>query len=55
MPAIGLEAFACADVQTGGEEGLSGLELLSRVDRVLYNTEQGAARTTLVKYLQPKR
>ena len=55
MPAIGLEAFACADVQAGGEEGLSGLELLSRVDRVLYNTEQGAARTTLVKYLQPKR
>jgi hypothetical protein len=55
MPAIGLETFACADVLGRGKDGLNGLELLSRVDRVLYNTEQGAARTTLVKYLQPKR
>jgi hypothetical protein len=55
MPAIGLETFAGTDVQGGGVEGLNGLELLLRVDRVLYNTEQGTARTTLVKYLQPKR
>jgi hypothetical protein len=55
MPAIGLETFACAEVRGGGMDGLNGLELLSRVDRVLYNTEQDAARTTLVKYLQPRR
>lgn len=55
MPAIGLETFAFAELQRAGMDGLNGLELLSRVDRVLYNSEQGAARTTLVKFIPPKR
>jgi len=32
---------------------LSGMDLLERVDRVLYNTQADTARTTLVKFLQP--
>jgi hypothetical protein len=51
IPAIGLETFACSDAVTRGAGGLNGLELLSRVDRVLYNAEGGVARTTLVKFL----
>ncbi len=51
IPAIGLETFAFSDARSGGAGGLNGLELLSRVDRVLYNTEDGVARTTLVKFL----
>jgi len=54
LPAIGLESFAVSGVSGGSAGGLNGLELLSRVDRVLYNTEDGVARTTLVKYLNPK-
>jgi len=51
LPALGLESFAFSDALSGGEGGLNGLELLSRVDRVLYNAEDGAARTTLIKFL----
>lgn len=51
IPAIGLETFTCADALSEGAGGLNGLELLSRVDRVLYNAEGGVARTTLVKFL----
>ena len=51
LPALGLETFAFSDALSGGTGGLNGLELLSRVDRVLYNAEDGAARTTLVKFL----
>jgi len=51
LPAVGLEAFAVSDASSGGTSGLNGLELLSRVDRVLYNAEGGVARTTLVKFL----
>jgi hypothetical protein len=51
LPAIGLETFALSDAHSGGAGGLNGLELLSRVDRVLYNAEDGVARTTLVKFL----
>ena len=54
-PAVGLECFALADIGTEGAGGLNGMELLSRVDRVMFNSEGGVARTTLVKYLQPKR
>jgi hypothetical protein len=54
MPAVGLETFAGVQLE-GGTSDLNGLELLSRVDRVLYNTDRGAARTTLVKFLQAKR
>jgi len=51
LPVIGLETFAFSDALSGGAGGLNGLELLSRVDRVLYNAEDGVARTTLVKFL----
>jgi len=51
LPAIGLDAFANADARSGDAAGLNGRELLSRVDRVLYNAEGGVARTTLVKFL----
>jgi hypothetical protein len=51
LPAIGLETFAASDALSAGAAGLNGLELLSRVDRVLYNSEGGVARTTLVKFL----
>jgi hypothetical protein len=50
IPAVGLEMFAPFDASGGGMGGVNGLELLSRVDRVLYNTEDGVARTTLVKF-----
>jgi len=30
------------------------VELLSRVDRVMFNSEEGVARTTLVKFLLAK-
>ena len=50
LPSAGLETFAGFGGE-GGEGGdLSGLMLLSRVDRVLYNTENGVSRMTLVKY-----
>ncbi|MCU1340808.1 MAG: hypothetical protein JWN92_231 [Candidatus Acidoferrum typicum] len=55
VPAVGLDTFApsgAADEATGG---VNGMELLSRVDRVMFNAEEGVARTTLVKYLQGKR
>jgi hypothetical protein len=55
LPAIGLETFACGDGLSGGASGLNGLELLSRVDRVLYNADGGVARTTLVKFLPARR
>lgn len=55
IPALGLETFAFSDAGTGGAGGLNGLELLSRVDRVLYNAEGGVARTTLVKFLPAHR
>jgi hypothetical protein len=51
LPLIGLDAFAFSEALTGRASGVNGLELLSRVDRVLYNTEGGVARTTLVKFL----
>ena len=51
-PAVGLESFAFVDPAAGGAGGLNGMELLSRVDRVMYNSEEGVARTTLVKFLQ---
>jgi hypothetical protein len=53
-PAVGLEKFALPDAFAAGAGGINGLELLSRVDRVLYNTENGNVRTTLVKFLRPR-
>ena len=55
LPAVGLEAFAVSGATSGEAGGLNGQELLSRVDRVLYNSEDGVARTTLVKFLPPHR
>ncbi len=54
-PAVGLEAFAFSQSPADGPGRLNGLELLSRVDRVLFSAEDGVARTTLVKYLHHKR
>jgi len=51
LPAIGLEKFALSDTLSEGAGRFNGQELLSRVDRVLYNAEDGVARTTLVKFL----
>jgi len=51
IPAVGLETFAFSDAHSAGAGGLNGQELLSRVDRVLYNAEDGVARTTLIKFL----
>jgi hypothetical protein len=55
VPAVGLETFALHAAGAGGAGGLNGMELLSRVDRVTFNSEEGVARTTLVKFLRPKR
>lgn len=53
LPTAGLDTFfgAGAKSSTGGE--LTGLSLMARVDRVLYDTAGGTSRTTLVKYLKP--
>lgn len=46
LPSAGLDTF----LESGGEgEPMAGLELMARVDRVLYSTENGVSRTTLVK------
>jgi hypothetical protein len=55
LPAIGLDKFALPGSVDGEGTGLNGQELLSRVDRVLYHTEGGVARTTLVKFLRAHR
>ncbi len=55
LPPLGLEAFALSNVTSGGAGGFNGQELLSRVDRVLYNSDDGVARTTLVKFLPAHR
>jgi hypothetical protein len=51
LPALRLETFAVSDARSKEAVGLNGQELLSRVDRVLYNAEDGVTRTTLVKFL----
>jgi hypothetical protein len=50
-----LEAFSYGDAPAEGTAALSGLKLLSRVDRVLYKIEDGKVRTTLVKFLKPEK
>ena len=55
LPAMGLESFTSFAPSAKGSGGLNGMEILAQVDRVLYNTEEGAARTTLVKFLNPQR
>jgi len=53
-PPVGLESFAFSETPPGEMGRFNGLELLSRVDRVLFSTEDGVARTTLVKFLHHK-
>jgi hypothetical protein len=55
VPPLGLDAFAASDSRASASGGLNGIELLSRVDRVLYNSADGIARTTLVKFLPAHR
>jgi hypothetical protein len=50
-PAAGHESFMDSGAAGGAADGISGLELLSRVDRVRYSAQDGVARTTLVKFL----
>jgi hypothetical protein len=49
LPSAGLETFA--GFTEGESADLSGLILLSQVDRVLYDTQDGVSRMTLVKYV----
>lgn len=50
LPTAGLDTFL-----TGGSASsptsTTGLSLMARVDRVLYHSDNGLSRTTLVKYL----
>jgi hypothetical protein len=55
MPAAGLDAFAFSSGTPERPSGINGLELLARVDRILYKNENGVGRTTLVKFLRSKR
>jgi hypothetical protein len=50
--AAGIDTFTTSETRTGGAGPIKGWELLSRVDRVLYNMEDGKSRTTLVKFLK---
>jgi hypothetical protein len=52
-PAIGLDAFAVPNALSGGFCGVNGMELLERVDRVMFDTQHGVVSMTLVKYFQP--
>ena len=52
VPTAGLDTFAIPGAEAAGAGGLSGLGLLSRVDRVQYNTQGGTSRMTLVKYVR---
>jgi hypothetical protein len=54
VPAVGLDTFAASGAAGDATGGVNGMELLSRVDRVMFNAEKGVARTTLVKYLRGK-
>ena len=55
LPAVGLEKYAIAVAPAEQSGGINGMELLSRVDRILYTAEDGIARTTLVKFLPTRR
>lgn len=55
LPAIGLEKFAIPGTPADESDGVNGMELLTQVDRVLYHSEGGVARTTLVKFLPARR
>jgi hypothetical protein len=48
LPSAGLETFA--GLGEGESADFAGLMLISRVDRVLYETAGGTSRTILIKY-----
>lgn len=51
-PTAGLDTFLPGGpANAAGSK--AGLSLMTRVDRVLYHTQDGRSRTTLVKYLSP--
>lgn len=51
LPAAGLDSFAVTGAPDDAPLGVSGAMLLTRVDRVLYETHDRLSRMTLVKYL----
>jgi hypothetical protein len=51
LPIAGLDTFLPGG-PANAEGNVVGLSLMTRVDRVLYATENGASRTTLVKYIK---
>lgn len=54
LPTAGLETFAGFGGEGGQPGDLSGIVLMSRVDRVLYDTQGDTSRMTLVKYTSPE-
>lgn len=52
LPAAGLDSFAVTGTADDAPLGISGALLLTRVDRVLYETRDRLSRMTLVKYLE---
>ena len=54
IPAVGLETFTAPITHENKDTRLSGVQLLSCVDRVSFNTEEDVAHTMLVKFLRPK-
>ncbi len=54
VPTAGLETFAFPGTEEATPGRLSGLALLARVDRVLYDTEGNTSRMRLVKYVGGK-
>jgi len=53
-PAIGVERFTSPNPLPPAS-GISGLELVSRMDRVMYSMENGQSRTTLVMFLKAQK
>jgi hypothetical protein len=54
VPAVGLDIFATSNDSASKSGGLNGAELLSSVDRISFNLEEGVACTRLVKFLWGK-
>ena len=51
LPTAGLDTFLLGGPANAAGK-VAGLSLMTRVDRVLYDTKNGTSRTTLVKYLK---
>lgn len=51
LPTAGLDTFLPGG-PVGAAGNVAGLSLMTRVDRVLYDTSKGTSRTTLVKYVK---